>query len=368
MPSPLRFAAALPPLFLLFQAQSARAQAGASITIAADPERTTPAGTTASPSSLGPNVVNYSDCIHDESLTFSLAAKGVTVGDKVEAWAGEGAVDCADVVNRTAATAQCWRVGIVDSASTSMMLKVRVQDVLSQFGRPTKSTSANGDAKACGILSAGPHALTLHFMTIDGTNAVGTGATYALVAETVFGAAAPSFTVAGGNAGATIRVSDAGNLAITGYDVYCDPLPNDTRASDAGAQGVSGIGPPNMMTQCSSSTLIAQRGFYGLQNPYPGPPPSGLGCGKIAADATTTTISGLASGVTYAIAIAPTDAYGNHGTLGGVECATTQAAPTDDWNECAMSPGPKRTSLATIAFGLVAAVIARLRRKRAPSV
>jgi hypothetical protein len=354
MPSFVRAPAALPFLLFFLLSERGGAQAATTITIESGPVRVTRAGApvTRSPS-IASNVVNYDDCIADQSLQFNLAlSEPFPLGVFAEAWAGEGTIDCSNPLSRAGAVADCWPVGTVVSLTpTSMRADIRVEDAIAQFGQPVKAPTTHGDVSVCGSLPPGPQVIALQFVAVGGPVAPETNATYSLVAASSIGASRNDFIATAGDGAATITLLSAPDPTSQGYDVYCDP-----QSKSAGAAG-----------QCSSSTLIPQKGPYGLGAPYPGPPPIPLLCARIAPDATTTAISGLTNGTSYAIAVTERDSYGNHGNLSDLQCVTPRhlaQGTSGSSGGCAMSPARTSTGVVAVVLGFVTLAGARLTRRR----
>ena len=354
MPSFVRTIAALPLLLFLLHSERAHAQAAPSLAVVGAPARVTANGAAAThPPNIASNVVNYDDCITDQSLQFNLALnEPLAAGLSVEAWAGEGTIDCSSIPNRAGTTAQCWPVGtVVPLTPTSMRVDIRVEDAIAQFGQAVKTATTHGDASVCGSLPMGPQVITLQFMAFEGSMVVETSAAYSLVAASSFGASTNDFIVSAGDGTATIKLLDPPDPASQGYDVYCDP---QSKIADAAGQ-------------CSSSTLIPQKGPYGPEAPYSGPPPIALLCAQMGSDTTTATIAGLTNGTSYAIAVTQRDAYGNHGNVSELQCVTPRAgaqSTSGSSGGCAMSPARTSTGIVAVVLGFVALAGARSRRKR----
>ena len=194
------------------------------------------------PPNIAANVINYADCLANETIHIPLTITGIAAGNTLEAWAGEGTVDCTNVTNRTAATAQCWQVesGINGSVQTTSA-DLRAWDIISQFGATTKvPTGQINTGAVCNssTISAGPHTITISFFFTNGVNGVGTGATYTITAAMQAAALNGTLGLSDPGAGAgdglvKVTLPNSSDLSIQGYQFYCDPAPSAGAAGSA---------------------------------------------------------------------------------------------------------------------------------------
>jgi hypothetical protein len=348
--------------------------------------------------------VNGADCYGPDDKGIEYVFPVSVTGDTnpaqhhLEVWAGGS--DCSMMTARTGTTATCWPVrgDKPQSLTTIQRLNVRAQDIVSQISASTKTLNYVPATSAACTATTTEAQVTVYFLLVDGTNnTVGTGAAWPMKVKLV-GPAPPTnvtaegldsaiiakwtassdttavgysvFVDSGGSSDASTTMTDASGTPVTtcndaGVDDAGNPLTDDagnpidagcttTIVFDSGGGGAGGT--------CGSSTLVSG-GRADKWNPA-------ATAGKTD---TSATVTGLANGGTYAVAVATRDSYDNVGPLSAPACASP-APIIDFWSRykgaggqaggfCALeAPGsPARAGL--MAFGLAFAGALFIRRR-----
>jgi len=196
------------------------------------------------PQNLNPEGVNFTDCMQNLRMDFTLILSGFTGTDEasVQVWAG--VEDCTQDNNRvtTAGTLHaCWQVGktygpVLATTSQTIGVSVYARDVLRYSAPPAVSTaeqpwdptfnySSQGES-ACRVQTTDAAVpISIYFIPVNSTNnALGTAYQYALSTDLV---APPPPTVSPISPGDTLLqvnwASPGTDPDIVGFAVYSDP-------------------------------------------------------------------------------------------------------------------------------------------------
>jgi Fibronectin type III domain len=264
---PLALASVFVTLAMLVASTAARAQTtttttGPTITPTSqiNPTRLLPNGQAAAtrPINLNPTGINYSDCINDLTLEFSVEASNFTGVDTLEVWATNQG-DC--TVNTTrgidASAAACWQVsqgipGLV-SAGMTENFSIKVRDIVGPQNAPPypagfAETEAHGELLGTAACATQPSFLAvpmyIWFLAVDGGgNSVGSPYEYGATTTTpatpfnvdLIGPPAPvSVTEAVGDTLFIASWTANVDSDTAGYDVFIDPIPGQEATSTNG--------------------------------------------------------------------------------------------------------------------------------------
>jgi hypothetical protein len=301
--------------------------------------------------------INYSDCLSEDFVTFTVNFGVGYNAYALEVWAGDS---CDTKTNRVGGTATCWRVFSGQPNNLVFTFNVTVRDILSGrtggngavtatagtggtdatggtggtggatdaggtsvAGMSSASAGANANVpsdapSACIATSAAvsPQAITLFFLLVNaGDDSSGQAlwkATYKLTAP------APPSKVTPGTGENIAPISwsypsDATpDQTLNGFQFFCDPAPGTSGAEAAGV-----LPPPGstaLPAGCADSTIL-----------IPGTrPPDKYKCGTGDKNSNRGNATGLVNGVAYNVAVATTDTYRNIGVISTPACAIPQ--------------------------------------------
>jgi hypothetical protein len=169
-----------------------------SITVGASVPRYLPGGDSNAnlfplrPENLNPTALDYSDCISNINLQFTLLMGGLPCTDTIQVWAGPSDTDCTQSTARMSSDGdtQCWPVtpiGFFEMAQTSTA-NIRAQDIVAHVGDSSiSSTYTAATSAACEPLARGSCELIplgLYFMAVEADGVtVDNSAMYSLDAE-----------------------------------------------------------------------------------------------------------------------------------------------------------------------------------------
>ncbi len=346
-------------------------------------------------STYHPTWINYSDCIKDGTITFTVSSMPSPAwnNDLLQVWASSG-TDCNDSTQRTGSAATCWEVySAQPTTGTGQTVKVSMRDIV---GQHTGSKPGSGTIADCNSTSgtSSPQAVTLYFMLISGAQVdpTATTATYNDLKVDLLGPDPPT-KIKTGIAEKQLKVSwtpPASSLTdVSGYYIFCDPKPGSSTpswtasgtggsggttgtggtsgtggtagtsagGSDAGsvdaaadsggadaAVGGSGAGGASGAAGTTLTDAGSEVGAVNQQCPSTvllagqRPDPAYI-CGKVNGASTTSGYAkGLTNGQLYAVAVAGFDGVENYGPLSEVQCETPQIV-NDFWDEYTQAGG-----------------------------
>ncbi len=381
--------------------------------------------------------IGYLDCTNDTEILFPLTIAGLPdVTVTFEIWAGT--TDCTQAgATNNASTGTCWPVAPNPVPAAVMTVAIRVQDIVSQLGvTPPAQSYSSAPATVCTTAASsttttvtddsgttsttsGVANVSIFFMffpTGSSTPSV-TSTPYPLEVKLSGPGACTGVTAGSGDGEIVMNWSPpSGETDIQGYNLFAQPVgslgPSDastvmqvcTDAGQVGTELFDDAGNPvyddagnpiyvddagNPVTQpdascynqyvpssptgCSSSSGSIDTTSAALACLDAGP--SNILCSQV--NGTTNsqgTISGLANGTSYAVAVAAFDEFGNLGSISNAVCATP--APINDfwkvYNQdggnagfCALEVvGAHGSPVAATLAGLVAFAFIRRRRKK----
>jgi len=264
-----------------------------------------------------PTEINYADCLTNDSVKIALELRG-TEGFALQVWAGD---QCDSKPNRApAVTATCWQVYSVQPHDDLNTVELAVRDLL--YGRtwagvePADSGASQGEP-ACELSSTAtaPQVLTTYLMLVDANTDVRGFASWKFTYRLNASPPPTLDSVASGDRQLSATFSpDNTDQFLAGVQLFCDPAPSDPNAT-ANAQAVTDDAGVFTPTCSPSAELVPGAPAATLQH---------LRCGSAAKGALTAVVPGLLNGVSYNIAVASVDTYGNVGLLSGVACQVPQ--------------------------------------------
>jgi len=212
---------------------------------------------------LNPNGINYSDCISNMQLQFSVALSGFNPADlaSMQIWASR-AVDC------TAAAARgigflptCWPLGqgtaadFIALTTTTETFNIRVQDIVGPQNSPTTSYVRQGVA-ACSVqptYAAVP--LSVWFLPLDSEgNPLGTAYNYPITADLVGPPPPVGVNESVGDTLFNVNWTPNVDADTAGYDVFIDPIPGQEGASVATDGPLTQLICPDATVEASTAT------------------------------------------------------------------------------------------------------------------
>lgn len=273
---------ALLPLAWVLVASAARAQTTTTTSgpaVAANPLQAFPnrfvngvnLGQSTRPVGLNPDGINFSDCISNMTLQYSVELSGFT-GESLEVWASTGA-DCSVDTNRgNGGVPECWYVAnegaINQVAETAVNVNVRVQDIVGlQQAPPSTAVLVNETSSACYAQpTSSATTITLFFLPVSGITFTGTDYSQQLTTDLV-GPAAPSGVSVG--AGDTLFVVDwtpNDDADTQDYDVFIDPIPGEGDATASAASMTTVLVCPDATTaNAADATVVDDDDEDGLE-------------------------------------------------------------------------------------------------------
>jgi hypothetical protein len=377
--------------------------------------------------------VGHRDCLDDTELVFPVTVTGLpdpTV--TMEVWAGTGDCTAAGATHNNS-TATCWPVAPNPTAQAVMSIHVRVADLVSQLGvsppPQTYGTATETADVACNNSAASGTSTTTTDDAGNTTTTVGestvnvffmfyptgsstpsiSSAAYPVKVKLVGPAACTNVTSGTGDGALVVTWSPpAGDTSVQGFNLYAAPsgtgggeggtvtvCPDASQGTqlfdDAGNPVFDDAGNP-VYVDDAGNPVSADAGCY-TQTVPPGSNTCSNGTGTIDVSGMTCpggdanggictqvngatnakgTITGLTNGVSYDVAVAAFDQFGNVGTISGAVCSTP-AAIDDFWKiynqdggsaYCALEAvGSRGGGVAAALMSVVGMVFLRRRRR-----
>ncbi|HSY24441.1 MAG TPA: hypothetical protein VK841_20080 [Polyangiaceae bacterium] len=193
-------------------------------------------GESTRPQNLNPTGINYSDCISDMSLQFSVTLSGFAATDNasMQIWATDHG-DCTASTSRgIEGINQCWPLGqgtpadFVATSSVTQTFTVRVQDIVGpQNESPTPNSYTRFGPEACAAQpTSAAVSFTIWFLALDSSgNNLGTAYQYPLTVDLVGPPPPVGISHSVGDTLFNINWSPNIDSDTAGYDVYIDPIP-----------------------------------------------------------------------------------------------------------------------------------------------
>ena len=280
--------------------------------------------------------INLKDCLTDDrvGLVLELAEYQAYA---LEIWAGSA---CDTLSARTPITATCWRVysATPNSAITTVQLSVR--DLLR--GRTNVTIGESGPSSnvpECTTTASVSAAqiLNAYVMLLDANGIVAALSTWRATFKLTAPLPPEVISISSGDGRLLVNLAPptlAGE-AVSGVELFCDPRPSDPSAV-ANAQITAG-GAGTFTPMCAPSTeLFPGADATSLQH---------LHCGSAPGTTANAVADGLVNGVSYNVAAASVDTYGNIGLLSEVACQAPQATESEDRaRACAFVPTARERS------------------------
>jgi len=340
-----------------------------------------------------PEWINYSDCLNDLEIIFSLDLEDPSDGD-LEVWVGTG--DCTDDEEREGTTPDCWKVYSERHFDTDVDVTIRAQDVVAAKRENNPDSDTPATAADCDSDDAPTNqTIKFYFMKVNGKNYIdGSAATWDSTQVDMDGPSPPDDLRAGvgensvvlkwtGNndddrVGVAFFCAEAGDPAVPVSDGTVGAGGAASTGAAGGGAGSGGDGAAELaMSSADASVpatdagvdamLVGDAGLLaeepeGMTNPEcpslllegarPGADVLSLRCGKtgsIGGDGTTD--NKLENGRLYAVAVAGIDAVGNHGPLSNIVCATPEEV-TDFFEDYRASGGKGGGGFCSVIPGL----------------
>ncbi len=216
---------------------------------------------------LNPNGINYSDCISDMQLQFSVALSGFNAADlaSMQIWASR-AVDCTSPGARGigGVLPTCWSLGqgtpadFIAVTTTTELFNIRVQDIVGPQNSPTTSYVHQGVA-ACSVqptYAAVP--LSIWFLPLDSVgNPLGTAYNYPITADLVGPPPPVGINESVGDTLFNVNWTPNVDADTAGYDVFIDPIPGQEGASVATDGPLTQLICPDATVEASTATTAA---------------------------------------------------------------------------------------------------------------
>lgn len=370
------------------------------------------------PLALNPEGINLQDCRDDLRIRFPLALSGFQQNDTIEVWASDQGTNCADPVNRSSATALCYKLEQLAQLSPTPTITVPVKEIIR--GR---ADTTQADSDGCRRLNQGT--ITIQFLYFRGapTGQPAQKVDIPLRVDTQGPTPLTGVRVLPGNQRFTISwdaIGEGGVADIIGVRAYC--LPNPTAGTGTGTGGEAGtieVCDPveagdeageagDVDANCRLVEIEAGTGTGGSV-PDPSQIPAGgaqcsaaefedpsgerlvpsqefadkFECGSITgvtgSSVGADSVGGapLVNGTVYAVAVAATDSFGNIGELSDVYCQYPERT-TDFWRDYKAAGGDAgggcsvegteapigSLSVTAIAFALTFSTLRRRRKSR----
>jgi hypothetical protein len=307
--------------------------------------------------------INRADCLADDVLTFQASLSSSPQGAVLQVWAG--AVDCSPREARVGSSPQCWLAYAVapSPGTTAIDISVRARTLVGRAISADAVTPAIASADVCSQPS-GSVPFDLYFLFVDANgNLQGAPAVSTNLGFDVTPPAPPT----------NVSAHASGDLLSVGWSPSPDSDVLEYRLSCADSTGAPG-------TTCPGGGLV----------PGDAPDPASA-CGTAMRADVAATVAKGASG-TRNVAVAALDEVGNLGGLSNVACAPDPSADggahpthagaddsgvadagpdadvhhvTIDGGGCSLAHGPATPARFPSTIGLVAVVVACLRRARA---
>lgn len=287
--------------------------------------------------------INRKDCLTEDAFGLPVQLTRYQ-GYALELWAGDA---CDLKFNRNPTTATCWQLASLQPERSLTTIQIPVRDLLSGRTSLDAPCDAVNDAYS-------PQTLAIYAMLLDGAGSVFASAIYK-TSYKLRGPYPPDIDYVSSGDG-RLLVKLTGTDVDSYYDgvaLFCDPPPAaaDALANTQTTTDNAGVFVP----VCSASELVPGADASLLQD---------LSCGTAHKSALIPVANGLTNGVSYNIALAGVDTYGNVGSLSSVACQVPQArAGNRTVNACAFVD-PGRSARAPVLASLLALGASGLRRSR----
>ena len=361
--------------------------------------------------------IGYHDCLDDTRLKFSLILTQVPDPNyNLQVWAGT--TDCTQAgATNNATTGTCWPVYQAPNLSVSMVAYIRVADIVRYLGEgppnlPTTYTPADATT-ACNAAAgtsvpttvmddagnststAGESTVTIYFMIFQNgqtTQPAVPGVNFSVKVKLVGPNAVTG--VAAGEGENELIVSwtpPIGDTTVQGYNVYA--APNGTVVDDGGQTVCSDAQAGTELLDDAGNPILDDAGNPIYVDDAGNPVAPDAGCTTAAPSVATcdeagstfdvasiscptggdagavvcaqasgvtqdhTTVTGLANGTSYAVAVAAFDQFGNSGAVATAACGTPK--PIDDfWKKYIQAGGNVSCALEGGANGGAAVIVA----------
>ncbi|HVJ90909.1 MAG TPA: hypothetical protein VM580_13985, partial [Labilithrix sp.] len=316
------------------------------------------------PNTLRPEGVNYQDCIDDQRIRFPLQLANFEGNASLQVWASLSGANCGDQQNRTGAQRTCWQLVTGVPLLVNPIVDIPVRRIMAGAPPNTPAVPVE-DESVCGKVDLTQ--VSVQFLYFSPGQLATPSQTKALAVEidTVGPPPPTGLRTQPGNGRIVVHwdnISGEGGVSVlTGVKVYCEvsggassvdaastntspeascvevpnePDADDDSGADAGTTlvcedgGATDLGGGGGGT-CSAPHLVEGAIPDATFN-------SQYECGALTGNAGTsvaaTSIGGkpLTNNVTYAVAVAATDAFNNVGTLSAPSCEYPEET-TDFW-------------------------------------
>lgn len=300
--------------------------------------------------------INRADCLADERLSVTLGFLGPGLQSyALELWVGNG---CDQRSARQSVLPTCWQVysGLPTNIVTNV--EVGVRDLLSGLttGHLAGEGGASSQDAACEPTSSavGPQSLTLYALLTDPNQDVFGDATWKTTYKLIPPQPPDIVSVASGDRKLSVDLmyTSFADTAVDGVQLFCDPAPNEPNADANGRTTTDDAGAP--IPSCPpSAELVPGADAASLQH---------LRCGSATKTALTAVAGDLTNGVSYNVAAASVDTYGNVGPLSSVACQAPQARTANSKVQACAFAGPRSGASACWLTCLIAISAALSRR------
>lgn len=220
-------------------------------------------GTSTRPQNLTPLGINYSDCIQDMVLRFTVVVNGFDGSENLQVWASKSG-DCTAATSRGvggsgSVVPTCWLLdqgftALRYAAPTSLQFNVRVQDLVGlQNAPPYPANYVRQGPDACTAQStfvAIP--MTVNFVPINSGNGApsGTAYQYKISADLIGPPAPASVSKSVGDTLLVVTWTPNNDSDTASYDVFIDPIPGQEGSTSA-------LTPDGSILVCSESGTSA---------------------------------------------------------------------------------------------------------------
>lgn len=288
--------------------------------------------------------ISREDCLTEDSFSFALELKQYE-GYELDLWAGTA---CDTTSARQPSTGTCWKLSGVQPQSESVSVRVGVRDLLS--GRTNGNVPGNGtssDVPACELTSAvlAPQVLLMYALLLDANGDAVASATWESTYKLVPPPPLGIVSVASGDRQLSVELSPfVSDQTFDGVELFCDPAQNDPDAAANAETTTNDAGV--FVAACSpSAELVPGADAASLQH---------LRCGNASRNTLTAVADDLVNGVSYNIAVASVDTYGNVGPLSQVACQVPQARESTLRAQACSFSGTARKGHGSALFWLIA--------------
>ena len=285
--------------------------------------------------------ISREDCLTDDRIGFRLELQRFE-GYALELWAGQA---CDTQNARHSTTPTCWKLTDAQPQSETFEVFIGVRDLLS--GRTNGEATGNGTSSnvpACKSAVRGAQILTMYALLLDANESTAASTTW----QSTYRLDPPPppgvVSVQSGDRQVSVEISPlVADQTFNGVELFCDPAPNDPNAATNAETTIDDAGVS--VAACPPSTeLIPGADAASLQH---------LHCGSASKTTLTAVADGLVNGVSYNIAVASVDTYGNVGPLSGIACQVPQARESDLRAQACSFSGTARKRHDSALFWLV---------------